>query len=47
MMHIKHELREINLDKVKRGEMNFQFVFKDTLSSIKLSPEQNMTHILD
>ena len=34
----KHELREINLDKVKRGEMNFPVVFKDTLSSIKLSP---------
>ena len=26
----KHELREINLDKVKRGEMNFPVVFKDT-----------------
>ncbi|MCD8094252.1 MAG: TolB-like 6-bladed beta-propeller domain-containing protein [Bacteroides sp.] len=41
----KHDLREINLGKVKRGEIDFPVLFKDTLSSIKLFPTQYDTYL--
>lgn len=41
----KHDLREINLNKVRRGEMNFPVLFKDTLSSIKLALTQYDTYL--
>lgn len=41
----KHDLREINLDKIKRGEIDFPVLFKDTLSSIKLLPTEYGTFL--
>ncbi len=32
----KHDLREINLNKIKRGEIDFPVLFKDTLLSLKV-----------
>lgn len=41
----KCDLREINLCKVKRGDVDFPIIFKDTLSSIKLSPTNYGTYL--
>lgn len=41
----KHDLREINLRKVKRGNLELPVLFKDTLSSIKLSPTKYDTYL--
>lgn len=41
----KRDLREINLCKVKRGNIDFPVVVKDTLSSINLSPTKYGTFL--
>lgn len=41
----KHDLREINLSQVKRGQIEFPVVVKDTLSSLKLSPTKYDTYL--
>lgn len=41
----KRDLREINLRKVKRGNIDFPVVIKDTLSSISLSPTKYGTFL--
>lgn len=41
----KHDLREINFGQIKRGNINFPVIFKDTLSSIKLSPTNYGTYL--
>lgn len=41
----KCDLREINLNKVRRGEMDFPVLLKDTLSSIKLALTKYDTYL--
>lgn len=41
----RHDLREINLDKIRRGETDLPVLFKDTLASIKLFPTKYGTYL--
>lgn len=41
----KHDLREINLSKIKRGEINLPVLFKDTLTSIEIYPTKHNTYL--